>query len=163
MPQNIHYHSKMQGRELSKRILGKKKTRPKISPANSILCISMSVVNILFRSPFLLGFLVWFQFWLAALLSRYCHDFVIPNIFGSPRQYRLSPSQLHVMTSVDIQWLPWHIPGLRGFILYLFSSVLNSKTRTMRPKLPSSAAWWGWKMAPFFSYVFTSFMFPFTT
>ena len=47
------------------------KTRPKTSPANSIIFNSMPVVNILFRSLFLLCFLGWFQSWLAALLSRY--------------------------------------------------------------------------------------------
>ena len=47
MAQDIHYHSKTQGREHSEEVLDESKTKKELGK----LCISMSDVKELFRSP----------------------------------------------------------------------------------------------------------------
>lgn len=123
--------------------------------ANSRLCIAVSDVKALFRSPtpfifvdcntlLALGLV---PFPVSSLPWQVSHSSGISNILGSPKQ-----SRLHLYSFT--QWLlwasmqehPWHTPGLSGF-LSCRGRFCNPFNLSLIPKLPSSGACWGWNMS----------------
>ena len=103
----MHYHSKMEEREKKWGNIGPKQ-RPKSSCANSKLCISMSDVKMLFRSPTPFSFVDYntlllgcSHFLLAAFLSRHPMTVAFQHP-GVSRTIPASPSEPHTVLSLGL-------------------------------------------------------------